>query len=457
MALKDDLVNLEMFASKGAALELLADCQKAVAEIDAARPLTASACERLQNEVLADRVHSSAVTEGNRLSRRETLAVLSTGVIEAGAKRDELEVRNLARAIFEVERCRNESIPLTVQLMRHLNAMVLDELSEDRGEFRLENVIISGASYQPPHFHDVPDLLVEVMRANDGAASYVDPVIHAAWLHWAIARIHPFKDGNGRVARLAQDYILLSRRCVPSALRSEDRDGAYYSALARADAGDGTELVEMTAKNVLGVADKYLAIIRDEKQRASWISNITVAARERIRQTHHRRFLSLQRAATAVKSEFASLAVDINEAIPDLTVRFRDYGSLEFEKFEELEQRGRASRTWYFGIEFELQNLRLRYIFWFGSHHPHRSDIAPQLPSKVVLLVSAEEGPSYYSLLDDLEEDRVSLREIVPDGTEYWRRRFNPVDGKHEWDTDLGAGTIARDFYQEVLGKLGLL
>jgi len=75
----------------------------------------------------------------------------------------------------------------------------------------------------------------------------------------------------------------------------------------------------------------------------------------------------------------------------------------------------------------------------------------------VVLLVSGEEGENYYRLLDDLEEERVSLREIVPDGTHFQRRRYNPVTERQEWDDDLSAGRIARDFFQEVFGKLGLV
>jgi hypothetical protein len=78
--------------------------------------------------------------------------------------------------------------------------------------------------------------------------------------------------------------------------------------------------------------------------------------------------------------------------------------------------------------------------------------------------VSAEDDPAsrgldqprIYRLLDDTEEDRVSLREIVPDGGTYWRRRFDPTAEKQQWDVGLTASTIARAFYKEVFGKLGL-
>ncbi len=79
------------------------------------------------------------------------------------------------------------------------------------------------------------------------------------------------------------------------------------------------------------------------------------------------------------------------------------------------------------------------------------------LPSDIVILVSAEEDDNYYRLLDDIEEDRVSIREAVPSGGLFWRRRYNPISERSEWDTDVSGGEIARTFIQEVLGKLGLV
>ena len=90
-------------------------------------------------------------------------------------------------------------------------------------------------------------------------------------------------------------------------------------------------------------------------------------------------------------------------------------------------------------------------------HRSHADDIADQLPSKVVLLVSGEEERNYYRLLDDLEESRVTIRELVPNGSTFWRRRWNPVAEHHEWDKDLSGAAVARDFMEEVLRKLGLV
>lgn len=285
----------------------------------------------------------------------------------------------------------------------------------------------------------------------------LEPIQKAAWLHWAFARIHPFRDGNGRMARLLQDYVLLMEGYVPAPLQSEDREGGYYAALEAADQGGGRPLLEIVAKNTLRMADRYLSIIRDEDAKRDWVTKITQAATEKVRQNNHRRFLAVQRAANILKTEFYNLTSELADSVPGLTIRFRDYGSLEFEKFQSIENYGRAERTWFFGFDFRIGETVLRYIFWFGTHHAGSDDIATEPPSKVVLLASGEEGHNYYRLLDELEEERVTLREVIPAGNLFWRRRFDPIENRYKWDTELTGGTIARDFLEEVMRKLGLI
>ncbi|MCZ7652603.1 MAG: Fic family protein [Thermoanaerobaculia bacterium] len=462
MTMEDDLrtqlLEYDRFSPTPASKELLAHATEAIAEIDGHRPLREDTVRRLEAEILSDRVHSSAVTEGNRLSKRETIVVLTTGLIEAGSRKDELEVRNLAEAVLEVNRLLKDGLSLNHEVLRHLHALVLRDIDPTAGAFRAENVTIWGAKRQPPFFHDVLDLVRLVLDAGMSEDLQCLPVQRAAWLHWALTRIHPFKDGNGRAARLALDYILLKYRQVPAPLQPEDREGPYYSALEAADLGDGRPLLELVAKNMLAMADRYLAFIRDDEAKTSWLQGVTAAAKEKVTQSAHRRFLGVQRATNILKAEFFGIATQLDQELEMLDVNFRDYGNIEFEKFQELEKKGTAKRTWLFGLEFRLGESRLRYVFWYGVHHRRPDDIVTDLPTKVVVLVSAEEEANYYRSLDDLTDSaRISLREIVPDGSLFMRRRHNPLLKQSEWDSDVTAGTIVRDFFQEVLGQLGLV
>lgn len=452
-----ELHGIEIFEPTGASADLVRYLDEAVREIDSFRPLPVEIVARLNEELLFDRVHSSAVTEGNRLNRRETIAVLTAGVIEAGSRKDVVEVKNLAAAIMAAQQALDDQQDLSALLLRQLHELILRELDDEAaGRYRTEDLVIAGAEVRPPPFQDVPDLVDRVLRNQSLADPDITGLQRAAWLHWALCRIHPFKDGNGRIARLCQDFVLLSNRLVPSVLRSEDRDGAYYEALEEADYGDGKPLLEMVAENAIRMADRTLAVIRDHREKADWIENIAKAANERVRETRHRKFLAVQRSGNRFKAELRTLADELSTRVPELSVKLKEYGGIDLGQFEQLVNKGRASRTWHCGIEVRLGESQLRYIFWYGTHRRRPDETQTELPSEVTMLVSEEEENSNYRLLDDLPEDRVLLREIAFDGASYWRRRWDPGSRMMVWDRDVSAGKLARDFLQEVLGKLGL-
>jgi hypothetical protein len=73
------LLSPDAFVPKGATAEIVEDVDAAVTEILRHQPLPEHVAQQLNEGLLYDRIYSSAVTEGNRLSRRETIAVLSTG------------------------------------------------------------------------------------------------------------------------------------------------------------------------------------------------------------------------------------------------------------------------------------------------------------------------------------------------------------------------------------------
>lgn len=453
-----EILNLEAFALDGAVRDLVKQLDEAIAEINSRRPLPTGVVEKIQSDVLADRVHSSAVTEGNRLSRRETLVVLSTGLIEAGSRKDALEVRNLASAIMEVEEALRSAAPLNSHLVRQLHQLVLQDLDNtNAGRFRTADVAISGAKMQPPSHIEVQPLLDAAFAEYEHIRGSVHPVQQAAWLHWVLTRIHPFQDGNGRIARLVQDHVLLRNWYVPAPLRGEDREtGAYYSALESADIADGDALVELVAKNTLRMADRYRSILSEYREKTDWLASIAKVANEKVRQTSHRRFLMVQRSGINLKNEFVTLASQLQSSIEGLSCHVRDYGGLDFDKYKDIEEYGSAKQTWLFGIQFRVEDVTLKYIFWYGSHHRKPLDPFANPPASAALLVSAQEGGTYETL-DELGETRVSLRELISDGSLFWRRRYNPVAETDEWDQAVSAGTVARNFLEEILRKLGLV
>ena len=102
----------------------------------------------------------------------------------------------------------------------------------------------SRLEYTPPE-QVAPQLerMVEFYRA----ASQENPIVVASWLHHAFVRIHPFEDGNGRVARCLTLLVLLRNNLAPLVVDRRER-GRYLHCLDQANEGDLRPLVRFFAE-----------------------------------------------------------------------------------------------------------------------------------------------------------------------------------------------------------------
>ena len=113
--------------------------------------------------------------------------------------------------------------------------------------------------YCPPeHVAAEMDQLVEFHRGHENVA----PEVEAAWLHHRFTQIHPFQDGNGRIARALATLVFVKAGWFPLVVRNEGR-ARYLDALERADAGDLSELVKLFASLQKDELLKALSIARD--------------------------------------------------------------------------------------------------------------------------------------------------------------------------------------------------
>lgn len=101
-------------------------------------------------------------------------------------------------------------------------------------------------AYCPPeHVASEMDRLVEMHAEHD--ARGVPTEVQAAWLHHRFTQIHPFQDGNGRIARAIASLVLIKGGLFPLVVTRDDRTN-YLDALEAADDGDLKPLVDMIAK-----------------------------------------------------------------------------------------------------------------------------------------------------------------------------------------------------------------
>ena len=92
--------------------------------------------------------------------------------------------------------------------------------------------------YCPPeHVASEMDRLIEMHMSHDDVA----PEVEAAWLHHRFTQIHPFQDGNGRIARALATLVFVREGWFPLVVRDRDR-ARYINALEAADAGNLADL-----------------------------------------------------------------------------------------------------------------------------------------------------------------------------------------------------------------------
>jgi Fic family protein len=95
--------------------------------------------------------------------------------------------------------------------------------------------------YCPPiHVSSEMDRLIEIH--SELWEQHVSPIIIAAWVHHAFTQIHPFQDGNGRIARLLASLILIRGQLFPFTVRRDEKVD-YINALEKADNTEPQELV----------------------------------------------------------------------------------------------------------------------------------------------------------------------------------------------------------------------
>jgi Fic family protein len=234
------------------------------AELDSLRPMRASLIDRLREAWDVEMIYESNRIEGNSLTLRETELVLSRGITIAGKPlKDHLEAINLQRAWQQACEWVRITEPPTERQCLILHEMVMTRIDDEfAGRYRADAVRIAGAKHVPPNAARVPEKMAALF-ADVAAAWKTDaPVEVASRLHYGIASIHPFRDGNGRTARLAMNVCLMKHGYPPIVLSADDRT-RYYQALDAADAGDMDSFTSFIGEAVLAMIERYLAAARE--------------------------------------------------------------------------------------------------------------------------------------------------------------------------------------------------
>ncbi len=444
----------DQIAIDNASSMLIDDVGETARRVNEHRPLPSEVLSRIQHELLGERVFSSNAIEGNTLDLRETVRILKTGQIDAAREREGLEVRNLGEAIQAVSAAvRGEVSCYTPAKFLELHAKVLRDIDDTwAGRYREHRVMITGAARQPPSHDLVPaliELVMERLRRDDGVQT--SGIVHAAWAHWAIARIHPFHDGNGRMARLWQDLVLFRANLTCAIIRPEDRR-EYLDALGSADEGEFNPLVQLVAYRVAATFDRYLRELRRDRELDVWAKEVAGEADDRISQKRQLGYLRWARRMEQLRSEFELCAGKISERSQEIGVQVRKYDLIDQQRWENIRLGIGAERTWFFSVEVRRGASNLRYYFFFGKHYwSELDDDHDRSEQRVCLLISESESGEEAQRLDQLDNTPISLREIFVVDDNLVRKRRDEAAGHDVYDREVSALRIAQDFLRDVI------
>lgn len=264
--------------------ELLAQIDDLKRQLDALRPLDREVEERiLQKFRLWWTYHSNAI-EGNKLSQGETEMFLMEGLTAKGKPlKDHLDLQGHSNAVNYLLGFVRDKGVLTEADIRKLHEVLLVEaysvpaITPD-GQDTRKRVTLGEYKTQPNHVRTVTgemhyyatpmetparmQALVDWQRSE--LAKGTHPVEIAARFHHEFTAIHPFDDGNGRMARLLMNLLLLQAGYPPVVIRLGERD-AYLSALRQADRGDFDALLELVGQHVADSLDLYLRGVQGEE------------------------------------------------------------------------------------------------------------------------------------------------------------------------------------------------
>jgi Fic family protein len=266
-------------------------------ELDALRPLTPEQESKIWQKFRFDWNYHSNNIEGNSLTFGETKSLLLHNITAQGKPlKDHIEITGHNEAIDALTSIARGNEPITESFVRSLHAMILRERRQVRavtpdGVPTTKWIEVGRYKTSPNHVQtvtgeifrfaepiDVPNKMRELVEfANEKTdASDSARILAAAKVHYDFVLIHPFDDGNGRMARLMMNQILIKYGFPPAIIKTQDKEN-YFAALRQADGGQFDVFVEYIAECICGSLRIMLAGARGEE-----IDEFDIRARQKI-------------------------------------------------------------------------------------------------------------------------------------------------------------------------------
>ncbi len=214
---------------------------------------------------IPEQVYNSNAIENSTLTLEETEKILLQIDLDRFiSEREIFETKNLARVVSYMEKKAKEQ-ELTLDVILSLHKMLISNIRDDvAGRFRQGNEMVRVGSHIAPAPQEIVPRLTKTL-SDYNASVHEDIVKRIARLHLAFEHTHPFIDGNGRIGRVLNNYLLIREGYVPINIKFIDRS-KYYDAFKEFDQKGSTDIMEeIVAKALTNSYHKRLAYLEDKK------------------------------------------------------------------------------------------------------------------------------------------------------------------------------------------------
>ena len=255
------------FTITNAILKYVASISEKLGKLNAVQGLENKPHLRKNNRIKS--IHASLKIEANSLSLGQVRDVIN-GKLVLGEQKEIQEVKNAYAAYEKL----SEIDPYSINDLKHYHGIMTRYLVDEAGEFRSsEEGVFSGERciFMAPPARLVPQLMRELFEWMKSAKDEVHPLILSSVFHYEFVFIHPFTDGNGRMARLWHTAMLAKWKpileYIPIESQIEKFQEEYYDAISKCHMeGAATIFIEFMLSQIDKILDEVSAQITGDNE-----------------------------------------------------------------------------------------------------------------------------------------------------------------------------------------------
>jgi len=216
-------------------MDVLLEIDEKIKTINRIRPFEGTYLQQINNFYKVKTTYSSNAIEGNPHTLQETKDVIESGIRKKHSQNEFNEIEGHGNAYdYMFSLINKKGLTEKDILQCHFLFSINNKKFINPGKYRKVDVKIKGSERVLPKFEDIPDKMLEYITWLNKERNNIHPVLFAAEANRRLGNIHPFTDGNGRVARLVMNTCFFQYRYFPVSIPVLQRS-EYFNIIEKND------------------------------------------------------------------------------------------------------------------------------------------------------------------------------------------------------------------------------